>query len=101
MRRDARRDANEKSIVAALRSAGCDVTSLVEGDGVPDLLVWSPMRACWVLLEVKDPKQPPSKRALKPAQKLFFAAHGDARQAHCLFVVETVAEALAAVRPLP
>lgn len=53
MRLAAKRDANEKAIVAALRKAGCLVLFL-SGPGTPDLLV----ARGWLLraLEVKRPK---------------------------------------------
>ena len=54
MRRAAKRDANEETIVVALRAAGCLVQQLTQGDGVPDLLVWSPALLRLLLIEVKD-----------------------------------------------
>jgi Holliday junction resolvase len=59
MRRNAKVDSNQKSIVQTLRKAGCRVLSLAAvGQGCPDLLV---SRACTLyLLEVKDGSLPPS-----------------------------------------
>jgi hypothetical protein len=43
MRLRAKVDANQKSIVAALRKVGCLVASLAQvGAGIPDLLVFIP-----------------------------------------------------------
>lgn len=52
MNRAKRRDANESEIVKALRAAGASVT-LLDGDGVPDLLVGKGGKT-W-LIEVKNP----------------------------------------------
>ncbi len=67
MRRRAKIDGNHRAIVEHLEAIGCSVQSLAAvGDGVPDLLVgW---RGVNLLLEVKDPAQPPSKRRLTPDQ---------------------------------
>lgn len=52
--RNARTDANQKEIVAALRSVGATVQSLAPvGHGVPDLLVG--FRGATYLIEVKTP----------------------------------------------
>ena len=70
MRRAAKIDANQAAIVKALRQLGCTVQSLAAvGDGVPDLLVGA--FGTTLLMEVKDPKQPPSKRKLKPLQEIW------------------------------
>lgn len=73
MRRDARADRNQPEIVAALRTAGALVipTHMV-GGGFPDLVVC--FRGQTLLMEVKDHKQPPSKRLLTPDQLTFHAA---------------------------
>lgn len=67
MRRAARVDANQEVIIAALRKIGASVQPLhTVGDGCPDLLVgWRGVNS---LLEVKDGKQPPSKRRLNALQ---------------------------------
>ena len=58
-------DNNQSEIVAALREAGAQVQSLAAvGKGVPDLLVG--YRGLNILREVKDERQPPSKRRLTP-----------------------------------
>ena len=58
-------DANQSEIVKALREAGAQVQSLAAvGKGVPDLLVG--YRGANILIEVKDERQPPSKRRLTP-----------------------------------
>lgn len=72
MRRAHRVDANQARIVSALRKAGRSVyvTSQV-GQGYPDLTVG--FRGRNYLLELKDPAQPPSKRALTGDELEFFA----------------------------
>ena len=88
MRRAARIDANQPEIVKGLREAGVEVQSLAGmGDGVPDLLVsWGGAN---ILLEVKDPDQPPSKRKLTDDQVTWHAKW----KGPC-FVVTTTQEAL-------
>ena len=63
----AARDANEGAIVKALRNRGCLVQPLMQGGGVPDLLVCGP-DGTLTLLEVKDPAKRPSQRRLTPDQ---------------------------------
>lgn len=56
MRLRAKVDANQKAIVAALRKCGCLVASLAaQGDGIPDLLVYIPRQARYLVMEVKNP----------------------------------------------
>ena len=78
MRRAAKIDSNQRTIVSALRKAGCEVLSLAAvGNGCPDLLVhrWhTPGRlklAGLYMLEIKDGNKPPSKRKLTPHQIKF------------------------------
>ncbi len=61
-------DANHSRIVKELRQIGATVQSLADlGKGVPDILVaW---RGTNYLFEIKDWKQPPSKRRLTPDEK--------------------------------
>lgn len=67
MRRIAKVDDNQKSIVAALRGIGAKVQPMhAVGAGFPDLLV--AYRGSIFLLEVKDGKKPPSARKLTAAQ---------------------------------
>jgi Holliday junction resolvase len=67
MRRAAKIDANQEAVVSALRAAGAQVQSLAAvGKGVPDLLV--KYQGTFYLIEVKDGRQPPSKRQLTPDQ---------------------------------
>lgn len=67
MRRNAKVDANQPEIVAALRKVGATVQSLAAvGDGVPDLLVG--FRNANHLLEVKDGQRVPSERLLTADQ---------------------------------
>lgn len=91
MRRAAKVDDNQGEIVAALRAAGCSVTSLASvGRGCPDLVVGR--AGVTYLLEVKDGKKPLSKRRLTPDEK---AWHESWRGQ--VAVVESVQEALTAV----
>lgn len=94
MRRAARVDENQNSIVKALRAHGCDVLSLAAvGNGCPDLLVSRPYSPHhYFLLEVKDGAKPPSARELTPAQVKF---HRDWKGP--IHVVTSVEEALNAV----
>ena len=81
-------DANQSLIVKELRAIGATVQSLADlGKGVPDLLVgWRGQN--W-LMEIKDWKQPPSKRRLTPDEKKWHRSWNG--QVH---VVETFDEAL-------
>lgn len=92
MRRAAKRDSNHGEIVRNLRRCGVwvfDTASL--GNGFPDLLTWTQRRG-FVLLEVKDGNQPPSKRKLTKDEKdFFFACPGPA------FVVHSLEDALTAL----
>ena len=68
MRRAARTDANQTSIVDALRRCGCLVMPLHQmGQGVPDLLICH--RGVLAFVEVKDGDKSPSKRRLTVDQK--------------------------------
>lgn len=70
MRFAARTDDNHTEIVEALRKAGAVVHSLAAvGGGMPDLLVT--IRNQTLLMELKDGKKSPSRRALTPAQLKF------------------------------
>lgn len=73
MKFGARRDANHAAIRDGLRKCGFRVLDLGDvGKGCPDLLVRG--YGILLLVEVKDPAQPPSKRALTPAEAAFHAA---------------------------
>jgi hypothetical protein len=68
MRRAAKVDRNQAEIVQALRALGATVQPLhAVGEGCPDLLVG--FRGVNYLIEVKDWKQPPNKRQLRPVQE--------------------------------
>ena len=85
-------DANQSELVRQLRQLGVlvHVTSHI-GNGFPDLMCgW---RGKVTLLEVKDPKQPPSARQLTEKEAEF---HRD-WFGYPVRVVETLDEALAAV----
>jgi len=91
MRRFAKVDANQKTIVAALRDAGVSVkqTHMV-GQGFPDLACG--FRGKTYLLEVKDGSRPPSERRLTPDEAAWFEEwRGHAEVVCC------IEEALAAV----
>jgi hypothetical protein len=70
MRRVARRDANERRVIDALRACGAYVKQ-INDEGAFDLLV--SYRGHTLLLEVKDGDKPPSARALTPAESKFHA----------------------------
>lgn len=70
MRRVARRDANERRVIDALRACGAYVKQ-INDEGAFDLLVF--YRGHTLLLEVKDGDKPPSARALTPAEAKFHA----------------------------
>jgi hypothetical protein len=68
MRTDAKVDANQASVMASLRKAGCSVQSLAAiGKGCPDLLV--SFGGHNVLVEVKDGNKPPSAQKLTADQE--------------------------------
>lgn len=88
MRRAARTDGNQEAVVGALRAVGVSVQSLADvGKGCPDLLC--SVSGHTFLIEVKDPKQPPNKRVLKPMQKVW---HQNWRAP--VHIVETVEQAM-------
>jgi hypothetical protein len=91
MRRAARRDDNEKEIVAAMREAGAYV-KVVNDEGLFDLLV--SYRGDTLLIEVKDGAKPPSARRLTEAEQKFH----DEWPGSDLYIVESVEEALALLR---
>lgn len=84
----ARRDANEPDIIRGLEKCGFKVHQLREP---VDLLIWPKAGGRFGLVEVKDPRQIPSKRRLKPSQVEFFAESEGCPRAK----VETFTEALA------
>lgn len=83
--RAARTDANQNSIVAALRKIGASVTLLhAVGKGCPDLAVGFRNRS--ILVEVKDGTKPASRRALTAEQVEW---HANWRgEAHVVYSVE-------------
>ena len=95
MRKAARIDGNQVEIVAALRRAGCTVTSLSSlGNGVPDILVGR--HGVNYLLEIKDGSKPPSRQRLTDMEAQWLEAwRGSAS------VVNSVEAALAAVGVIP
>lgn len=98
MRRAAKVDSSHAEIVAALRKAGCKVLSLAAvGSGCPDLLVLEPVLHLLILMEIKSPDQPKSKRKLNPLQVAWHAEWANAPIA----VVETAEQALAAIGSQP
>jgi hypothetical protein len=81
-------DANQPLLVKSLRDLGASVQSLADlGKGVPDLLIGFQGRN--YLFEVKDWKQPPSKRRLTPDEKTWHELwRGN------VYVIETLTDAL-------
>ena len=87
MRRIGRVDANQATIVAALRAVGCTVyVASGCGQGFPDLVVG--YKGLTLLLEVKT-----LEGKLTPDQKTFFAAW----RGSSIAVVRSVPDALAAI----
>lgn len=71
MRRAARRDGNHGEIRDGLRALGWSVLDLGGvGDDCPDTLCGA--AGVNVLFEIKNPRQPASKRRLRPGQQDFF-----------------------------
>jgi hypothetical protein len=91
MRRAARRDDNEKEIIAAMRAEGAYV-KVINDDGTFDLLCWYNGRT--LLLEIKDGTKPPSARRLTPAEQKFH----DEWPGDNLYIVNSVEEAIALLR---
>lgn len=68
--RHRRRDGNHKQLVAQLLGVGYSVLDTADlGHGAPDLVVGA--NGINLLLEVKNPEQPPSKRKLTPQEQDF------------------------------
>lgn len=82
-----KRDANEAKIVDALRTTGC-LVECISGNGVPDLLVWSPFLKRVVLMEVKQEKATKSRKKLKPSFQRWREAGAP------VHVVESVSDAV-------
>lgn len=91
MRRAARRDDNEKEIIAAMREAGAYVKA-INDEGLFDLLV--SYRGETMLIEVKDGAKPPSARRLTEAEQKFH----DEWPGSDLFIINSVEEALSLLR---
>ena len=91
MRRAARRDDNEKEIVAAMREAGAYVKA-INDEGLFDLLV--SYRGETMLIEVKDGAKPQSARRLTEAEQKFH----DEWPGSDLYIVNSVEEALSLLR---
>jgi hypothetical protein len=88
-----RTDRNHQEIRDGLRATYlvCDLSDV--GNGVPDIAVQPVVGGVAIFLEVKDPKQPPSKRGLTEAEKRWFTLVPDRT-----FVVHTLDEALKVCR---
>ena len=91
MRRAARRDDNEKEVIAALREAGAYVKQ-INDEGLFDLLV--SYRGETLMIEVKDGAKPPSARRLTEAEQKFH----DEWPGSDLYTVTSVEEAVALLR---
>ena len=87
MRRAARRDANERRVIDALRACGAYVKQ-INDEGLADLLVF--YRGHTLIFEVKDGDKPPSARMLTPAEQKFH----DEWPGTNLFIVNSEHEAL-------
>lgn len=99
MRRAARTDANHAQIVATARKCGCTVLDLSKvGDGCPDLLlgISTADGTKNLLVEVKNPLQPPNKRKLNDDQVKFHGAWKGP-----IAVVESTDELIALIRMQP
>lgn len=91
MRRAAKIDDNQRTVVGVLRAYRMKVLSLAAvGKGCVDLLVYNPRTGKLHMLEVKDGNKPPSARKLTPAQETF-------HQEWPVVVVTNETEALEAV----
>jgi hypothetical protein len=91
MRRAARRDDNEQSIIKAMRAEGAYVKQ-INDEGLFDLLV--SYRGETLMVEVKDGAKPPSARRLTDAEQKFH----DEWPGSDLYIVNSVEEALALLR---
>ena len=71
MRRKARVDTNQAQVVKELKQAGVSVLHTHQlGEGAPDIIVGYGHTN--LLVELKDPDKPPSKRRLTPDEQEFF-----------------------------
>lgn len=98
MRRRAKIDDNQTSVVKALRSYGC-LVAILSGAGVPglpDLLIAAPGNRRLGLVEIKNPEQDKNKRALTEDQVRFWEEWKGTPMA----IVETEEEALRFARSL-
>ena len=99
MRRAARRDDNEQSIIKAMRAEGAYV-KVINDEGLFDLLVAYTGPSGFqhtLLLEVKDGAKPPSARRLTPAELKFH----DEWPLSNLFIVISAEHAVALLKTLP
>lgn len=72
MRRAHKTDANQKTIIDAMRVAGATVHSLAGlGNGVPDVLVG--YKGVTILMEIKDGDKSPSRQKLTDYQVTFMS----------------------------
>jgi hypothetical protein len=96
MRRAARRDDNEQSIIKAMRAEGAYV-KVINDEGLFDLLVAYTGPSGFqhtLLIECKDGSKPPSARRLTPAEQKFH----DEWPGSDLYIVNSVEEAIALLR---
>ena len=91
LRTASRVDANQASIVRALRAVGASVLHVHQLKNCFDILVG--YRGRTFLMEVKDPSQPLSKRKLTPGEAKF----RDEWRGSPYHVVETADEAIAII----
>jgi len=88
MRYANRIDANQNTIVDALRQCGATVRIISQGGGIPDLLVG--YNGYTILMELKDGSKPPSARSLTDDEQKFF----EEWRGGMLAIVNSVEEAL-------
>jgi hypothetical protein len=99
MRRAARRDDNEQSIIKAMRAEGAYV-KVINDEGLFDLLVAYTGPSGFqhtLLIECKDGAKPPSARRLTPAELKFH----DEWPLSNLFIVISAEHAVALLKTLP
>lgn len=93
MRRIAKVDSNQASIVNIMRAVGAKVQPIhTLGNGVPDLLI--AFRGQWFVVEVKDGDKAASRRLLTPDEQRW---HDEFNRAAPVHVVNNADDALRAI----
>lgn len=88
-RKNARRDANEPAIIAALKAVGARVYP-VSGEGLPDTTVL--YKGVVYLIEIKT-----DKGKLTPAQVKFFEDNADVKTIGVVYSIEEALEVIGAI----